>query len=94
LLLQARFLAFHQKPFGDRALPGPAGELERSPAAIGGLLLRGGKGKGGERTGGEGRERGRNWKGGDGTGGKKKGVKRRGKEGRKGKGRGKDRRML
>jgi len=41
-------LQFHQKPFGGRALPGPAGELERSPdliAAIGGLLYSKGRGR-------------------------------------------------
>ena len=42
-------LKMHQKPFGGRASPGPAGELKRSPnplVAIWGLLLMGGEGMG------------------------------------------------
>jgi len=53
-------LKMHQKPFGGRTPPGPAGELKRSPrrssdplTAKWGLLLRGGEGRRGE---GRGRE--------------------------------------
>ena len=66
--------------------PDPLGELERSPdplaAKQGGLLLRGGEGREGDRMGGEGKR-------GDRKGGKRKGRKGRGGEGgRKGKGKG------
>ena len=74
----------HQNAFGGRALPGPAGELKRSPRPPSrkkDLLLRGGdgreRGKGGER-------RGRKGRGGKG------GVegRERGREGREEEGRG------
>ena len=70
----------HQSAFGGRALPGPAGELKRSPrrwppiAAKRGPTLRGG----------DGRERGKGWdrRGRKGRGGKGGGGRERGREGR------------
>jgi len=53
----------HQKAFGGRALPRPAGGAPPDPlAAIWGLLLRGGEGKGGKGRGGE-RRKGRGGEG-------------------------------
>jgi len=51
----------HQKTFGSRALPRPAGELKRSPRPpsrkTGAYFYGEEEGRGGEREGGEGRER-------------------------------------
>ena len=69
----------HQKPFGGRALPGPAGELKRSPSPpsrnIGAYTSKGREGER-EREGSEGGE----WRGvGKGRGGKGEGMREGGK---------------
>jgi len=68
----------HQKTFGGRAPPGPAGELKRSPRPpsrkMGAYFYGEGRGKGGEGEGrGGGRERREKGGEGEGTGGTPKG---------------------
>jgi len=56
----------HQKAFGGRAPPRPAGELKRSPDLLAAIVGSTSKGRGGEGRGGEGRG-GRKgmWRGGE-----------------------------
>ena len=68
----------HQKPFGG---PGPGGGASVL-SAIGGLLLKGGEGRGREGTGGEGKK------------GNREGGKERGREGKGSEGRGKEGRRV
>jgi len=63
-------LKIHQKPFGGKAPPGPAGK--RSPRPSSRNMGPTSKGRGGDGKGGERRE-GRKWKGMEGMGGKEKG---------------------
>jgi len=74
----------HQKPFGG---PGPGGGASVL-SAIGGLLLKGGEGRGREGTGGEGKKgTGKEGRKGEGRGREVRGEERRGEEWRGGEGR-------